>query len=287
MPHGPELPSPVKSQMYGAYRAGMPIAQIARDYKANRSTVGKAIRRQARTGTSHSSPRSGRPPKLSGRSERLAQRLAKKNRRMPFQAIAVQLPEQPSTSVVRRLMHRVGIHRRKARRKPYLTKTHRQKRMAWVRDVEARGADIWQKIWWSDECYICLGDAKGAVYVSRTAGEVMDEGCIVPTVKQSPIRVMVWGMIAQDYKSPLIILEYGSGPGNGMTADRYIEQVLENIVVGRYLQLTIQRRTLPDVFFMQDNAPSYTAAKTVRYIKVTGLPLFPGRCADSFQRNPH
>jgi hypothetical protein len=38
---------------------------------------------------------------------------------------------------------------------------------------------------------------------------------------------MVWGIIMRDAKGPLVILEYPGGWGSGMTASRYIEQVLE------------------------------------------------------------
>ena len=78
---------------------------------------------------------------------------------------------------------------------------------------------------WSDESYNNLSDTKGFLYITRCPGEETLQDNIVPTVKQLPIRIMVWGCIGWDYKSDLIVLEYESGKGNVMNADRFVRHV--------------------------------------------------------------
>ena len=58
--------------------------------------------------------------------------------------------------------------------------------------------------------------------------EYLDE-CLVPTFKQLPVHIMVWGCIMEGRKGPLVVLEYPGGKGGGMNSKRYCEQVLEGL----------------------------------------------------------
>ena len=98
--------------------------------------------------------------------------------------------------------------------------------MEWgCRHVKMTEVD-WSKVIWSDEAYLCLGDAKGSVYVTRRDDEVLNDDCVVQTFKQSSVRIMIWGCIMEDSKGPLVVLEYPGGKGGGMNAARYQDQVL-------------------------------------------------------------
>ena len=44
---------------------------------------------------------------------------------------------------------------------------------------------------WLDECYVYIGDDQGTVWVTRAVDEEFDENCIIPTFKQSSLRVMI------------------------------------------------------------------------------------------------
>lgn len=157
------------------------------------AAVSKALKRMKETDREGPAPHPGRTPILSERDKRHLNLARKKNNRAPFAAIAAQLPIQASERTIQNAMYSMNIHRRKARKAPGLTLLHVQKRRGWLKEVQHLSADWWQHTWWSDECYVCLGDAKGDIYVSRTPEEVNDENCIVPTFQQSPVRVMVLG----------------------------------------------------------------------------------------------
>ena len=95
---------------YEEYLTKKPISHIAEDLHLNRSTLTRAIHRIEERGTAHSAPRSGCPKKLSERSERHAERISREHPEMSFESIAAQLPEQPSLSNMKKVMHRRGIY---------------------------------------------------------------------------------------------------------------------------------------------------------------------------------
>ena len=72
---------------------------------------------------------------------------------------------------------------------------------------------------WSDECYIYIGDDRGTVWVTRSVDEEFDENCVVPTFKQSALRVMIWACIMEGSKGPMVILDYPGGQGGGLQTD--------------------------------------------------------------------
>ena len=134
-----------------------------------------------------------------------------KDRRKPFQQIAQDTRMNISEHIVRDVAADAGYHRRVARKVPFLTALQKRKRTAWAEEYKDFNAQQWGNIIWSDECYIHLNDKSGWVYVTRCANEEYDENCVIPTFKQSSIRVMFWGCIMKGRKGPLVVLEYTGG----------------------------------------------------------------------------
>ncbi|KAJ7197548.1 hypothetical protein GGX14DRAFT_574020 [Mycena pura] len=130
----------------------------------------------------------------------------------------------------------------------------------------------WEDVAWSDEAYVCLDDKKGRVWVTRRPGEELLDECCVPTVPQSPIRVMVWGIIMKNAKGPLLTLEYPGGRGGGMTARRYIDQVLEGALVSFHAKM---KRSRPNFRFQQDGTASHRAKLTKKWLDEHDVPISP------------
>ena len=99
-----------------------------------------------------------------------------------------------------------------------------------------------------------LGDDRGQIYVTHCPLEVLLEECLVPTFKQSLVRVMVWGCILKGRKGPLIVLEYPGGKGGGMNSKRYQEQVLDGVLNTFYTWMEEERGS---ILFQHDGAPSH------------------------------
>ena len=195
-----------------------------------------------------------------------------KDHRKPFQEIAQDTNLNISEHIVRDVVADAGYHRRVARKVLFLTALQKKKRIAWANEFKDFGAEQWGNLIWSDECYVHLDDNRGRVYVTCRAGEEYDENCVIPTFKQSSIRVMIWGCIMKGKKGPLVVLEYPGGRGGGMTGERYISQVLEAHLNSFYHQMKEER---PAVMFQQDGAPSHTSKLTKRWLADHGISIFP------------
>lgn len=261
--------SPKKNRLVGAIQAGKTIPQAAEIANIPYGTAKKIWRNFCTTGSTKNQPRSGRPPKVTERLGRKIVREARKNRRMPFKEIGNHVKPALSETTVRDYLARAGYHRRVARKVPYLSKVQKKNRLKWGHN--ARGTD-WSKVIWSDESYVYLGDSHGRTYVMCRADEVFEEDCLIPSFKQSSIRVMVWGCIMKDRRGPLVVLEYPGGKGGGMNAKRYREQVLDPILAPFYGDMRSARGV---VKFQQDGAPSHKAKTTLKWFDDHAIPLFP------------
>ncbi|PPQ82640.1 hypothetical protein CVT26_001403, partial [Gymnopilus dilepis] len=120
----------------------------------------------------------------------------------------------------------------------------------------------WRRVIYSDECYVCLGEKKGRVFVTRRKDEKLLDDCVVPTFKQPNLRVMVWGCIAEGRKGPLVVVEYPGGKGKGLNSKRYQEQVLDAALWPFYNQLKEERGY---VRFQQDGASPHRSKWTLKY----------------------
>jgi transposase len=261
--------SPKKNRLIGAIQAGKTIAQAAETVDIPFGTAKKIWAKFQKTGSTTNRPRSGRPPKVDEHMHRLIVWKARKNRKMPFRQIGNLVEPRLSASTVGRHVAEENYHRRVARRVPFLKPDQKRKRLAWAR--RNRSQD-WKKVIWSDECYVYIGDTRGRVWVTRRPDEVFDEDCLIPTFKQSSIRVMVWACIMEGRKGPLVVMEYPGGKGGGMNAKRYQEQVLEGKLAKFYEDMKSER---DGIVFQQDGAPSHTAKTTLKWFASHNITLFP------------
>ena len=236
------------------------------------STASDIWKRYKKTGSVKNLQRSGRPQKLNERGKRAIMREVLKDRKKPFTQVAKDVPDDISTSTVRKVAASEGYHRRVARKATFLTDLQKKKRLRWAEDFDGIDDQEWDNLCSSDECYIELDDSKGRIYVTRSADEEYDENCLVPKFKQSPVKVMVWACVMRGVKGPLVVLEYPGGKGGGMNTDRYISQVLEAHLGPFYHRMEKER---PGIVFQQDGAPSHTAKVTKKWLADHGIDLFP------------
>ena len=255
--------SPKKNRLVGAILGGKNVAESARLMHMPYSTALDIWKKYKKTGSTHNLARSGHPRTVTDHTKRQIVRTATKERRKPFAEIGNQVEPKVSDATVRRVLAEEGYHRRVARKVPYLTKQHKSDRRRWARQYKA--AD-WEKVIWSDECYVHLG----RIYVTRRPSEVLLEECLVPTFKQSSVRVMVWGCILKGRKGPLIVLEYPGGRGGGMNSKRYQEQVLDGVLKAFYTRMEEERGS---ILFQHDGAPSHTSKSTKQWFTRNRIPL--------------
>lgn len=266
------LDSPLKNRFIGTVLAGKPVASAARVYGIKPQTAHDLFHKYMQTGTTHRRAGSGRPKRISSRLERRVRYLTLRDRHMSFRDIGKLVDPPISADSVRRIMAKAGYHRRKARTVFYLTAVHRARRLSWAREHAKWKEFEWSRIIWSDEAYVVVGDSAGQVFVTRRAGEEFSDDCVVQKFKQSSFRVMIWGCIMQGRKGPMACLEYPGGPGGGMTAARYRQQVLEPLLLEFYQEMSEERGL---VAFQQDGAGCHRAGVTRKWLKDHLIDVFP------------
>lgn len=264
--------SPKKNRLIGAIQAGLSIRQAASNLGIPDSTASDLWRKFQQTGTTHTRPRSGRPSKITNRARRSVIREARANRQKPLDEIGRLVSPVLSATSVRQILASVGLHRRKARKVVYLTKEHKKRRKAWAKEFKDWDDEDWERVIWSDESYVYIGDDRGTVWVTRGVDEAYDEDCVIPTFKQSPLRVMIWSCIMKGSRGPLVILNYPGGKGGEMTAARYQDQVLDKVLFDYYWKMSQERG---QVVFQQDGARCHTAKSTLAWLERNLIEIFP------------
>src|SRR6185437_11415215 len=118
---------------------------------------------------------------------------------------------------------RRGLKGRTARKKPYLTAVHMQKRIKRAYAHRDWTIEDWKHVLWSDESSIQLW-SNSRVSVRRRDGESLRADCMVPTVKGGGGRICFWAAFSAFGVSPLRIIR------GRMTSDMYTD-ILENSLV--------------------------------------------------------
>ena len=166
----------------------------------------------------------GRRRKTSTHTDRILQRKVKTNPRQSAASVKAELENELkvilSESTVRRRLHEVGLYGRVTRKKPYINKINRRKRLEYAKTYREKSLDFWNKVLWSDESKFNLLGSDGKVVVWRSPKEFGSE-CIIPTVKHGCGNVKCWACFSSSGVGSLIFID-----GN-MTGESYGE-ILEN-----------------------------------------------------------
>ncbi|GFV57864.1 transposable element Tcb2 transposase [Trichonephila clavipes] len=127
-----------------------------------------------------------------------------------------------------------------------LTPEHRQLRLQWCQARSMWNVTDWQNVVFSDESRFVWGTDDNRVRVWRHPGELYSSPHNVLRHTARTAGVMVWGAIAYDSRSNLIVMR------GTLTGQRYFDDILRPHV-GAFLN------GLPGATFQQDNARPHKA----------------------------
>ena len=257
--------SPKKNQLIGIVLGGQSVHQDGKMVGIPALSADRIWNKYMATGSARNLPRSGCPRSVTDNAEHLIFRTTVKEHWLPFQEIANSIDPKISDATVWNVLAGAGYHQRVACKVPYLHITHKQDCMQWAQKYKSYKTNIY------------LGDNWGRIYVTWRPDEEFDEDYLVPTFKQSSVRVMVWGCIMKAQKGPLVVLEYPGGKGGGMNTARYWEQVLEGVLKDFYKQMDAERE---GVIFQQDAAVSHWSKSTKKWFSDHDIPFLfhPASC---------
>ena len=144
-------------------------------------------------------PRSGRPRISTDRDDRHLVRQSLANRKATFRSFVGCGKGHgviaSNTNVRTRLMD-AGLNAKVARKKPKLTRRHKQLRLDFAREHQDWTWVDWSLVIFTDESRFTLYRNDGRTYVRRRVGEALLPECIASTVKfGGGGGVMVWGAL--------------------------------------------------------------------------------------------
>ncbi|CAG9136950.1 unnamed protein product, partial [Plutella xylostella] len=161
---------------------------------------------------------------------------------------------------VRRRLKEANLTPKRPASGPKLTAGHRQARLQFAREHLDWSIAQWRSVLFTDECRVCLhgSDRRGRVY--RRPGERFAQCCFAETVAYGGGSCMMWAGISLEGKTALVFVP-GGGRGGGLTADRYITDILLGHVVP-YAEFVGE-----DFVLMHDNARCHTARVSRQFLR--------------------
>ncbi|GFX08570.1 transposable element Tc1 transposase [Trichonephila clavipes] len=147
---------------------------------------------------------------------------------------------------ISRLLAEANLKSKRPFRAFPLTLEHRQLRLQWCQARSMWNVTEWQKVVFSDESRFVLGTDDNRVRMWRRTGERYNSPLTVLRHTSCTAVVMVWGAIAYDSRSTLIVMR------GTLTGQRYFNDIFRPHV-GPFLN------GLPGAIFQQDNAHPHTA----------------------------
>lgn len=257
MPKVKELSTDLRLKVIDKRQGGASFGTIANDLSIPKSTAVNICRKYEATGRVTSEPREGRPMILSERNRRYTKILALQDRGNTVSEITNEVNRlMPANNnicaaTVRRLLHKKGINKRKAVRKPLINARNRAQRVLWARDHVNWTMQQWSRVIWSDEVMVDTSASKRYMQVWRRPGEKYNRNCLCPTMKSGNTSAHFWGAIRWNGIASFRFLPLGT-----MNGERYVNTLQENL-------LPILNN---NHIFQHDNAPCHKSAPVRQWL---------------------
>jgi len=263
----PRISIEKRSRIHTLHQMGFSTREVAVQEGVNQSSVVRICKKFNETGNFDDRPKSGRPKSLSERYERKLLRYIRSEECST--AVEVQSKFRVdegiviSAETIRRIFRKNGLVARTKKKKPYLKKTHRKKRLEWAKKYKNWTVEDWRKVIWSDESKFLIFNSDGRQYCWKKPTEPLKDQHVIPTVKFGGGGVMVWSCFTTNGVGNLVNIE------GIMNADLYC-QILDGGFV-----TTLSRYNLDKdhIFFQQDNDPKHTSKKAKKWFRDNSITL--------------
>lgn len=256
------------AQVIALLQQGLSQRAVARQLHLSQSAVSRVYRRFQETGAFIRRPRPDRQRRTSERDDRFIVTTALRNRHLTGVDVQQELRRVRGVAVsewtVRRRLKQANLTPKRPATGPQLTPGHRQARLQFAREHRLWSIDQWRPILFTDECRVCLhgSDRRGRVY--RRPDERFAQCCFRETVAYGGGSCMIWAGISLEGRTALVFVP-GGGRGGGLTADRYITDILLEHVVP-YAGFVGDNFVL-----MHDNARCHTSRVTRQFLDEVGI----------------
>jgi transposase len=259
MARGKELPERLRNEIAAAHAGGDGYKKLAARFNVNTNTVKSILRKFKQHGTTTSLPRSGRPGKLSARSQRLIRQQVAQDPGITSKALQqslVRCGTDVHRTTIRRTLNNMGMRSCIARKKPLLKKCHKTMRLRFANEQLKKSRDFWKSVLWTDETKIELFSQNEKRRVWRTPNSAFKEKNLCATVKHGGGSILLWGCFSAAGTGRLAQIT------GRMNSEMY-QEILDENLAPSVRDLGLGRHWT----FQQDNDPKHTSASTKRWFQ--------------------
>jgi transposase len=232
---------------------GLSWNQIAKRTGKDRTTCLRICKRIKETSSFKDKARTGRPRIFTDRDRRRIVRILRKSKVKTAEAVRKEVASNLNIKVchntIAKTLREFGYVCRVKRKKPLLTKKHKQARLSWAKKHRTWTVDEWRKVIWSDETAFLLVNGEGREFCWTKEGEVLEEDLVKPTKKFGGGKLMMWGCITYE------------GVGFSCKVDGNMDAELYSQILRDELMRTIDYYHLDheSIIFQQDGDPKHTS----------------------------
>lgn len=183
------------------YSEGKSLREVGKIVGRTHCTIQKIINNYRYEGTISNRPGRGRKKLLSQIDDRFICRQVKINPAINMKdltnEVSTRIRKNISVETVRRTLRKEGYNGRIARKKPFISKTNREKRVQFAKTFVNCDENFWKNIIFSDETKINLFGRDGKKQIVwRKPNTEHNVRNTCPTIKHGGGSVMLWGCIA-------------------------------------------------------------------------------------------
>lgn len=246
-----EISSDVRKVIIDLFKDNKPIRAIAEIVKVNKSTVHEIITRFKKTGFIDKKGRSGRPRKFNDREERWIVRKMKINPKLSAVKLRAQAEKRfgkvTSVETIRNILRKNNFHGRVPRKKPYISKQNRQKRLRFAIAHINRSYDFWKTVIFADESKYNIFGSDGSNFVWRQPNTELNLKNLKCTVKHGGGSQLVWGCMS------------AAGVGNLKFINGKYDKYQHLTVLKENLLQSARKMQMEHFCYYEDNDPKHNS----------------------------
>lgn len=266
MPRGPPVTPTKRARILAYQEEGWSQTKIASKLGLTQSSVSRHLKILHRDANFYrKTHKLGRPSVLNQHDMKFAARKFYSGAAKNSADLGRQFYPEVKPRTLRRHCQNAGLHGRRCRNVPLLTKNQIQQRALWSRSLQAWGRAEWDLVVFSDESKICLIGSDGAQYCRRRDGDALNPLFTKKSVKFGGGSIMIWGCITSKGVGRLYRIE-------GKMNKEYYVQILSDALLGSLRDHSLGRRS---IIFQQDNDPKHTSRLAVDFLKRKHILVLP------------
>lgn len=209
---------------------GRSYSDVANMFGKSKSTIHRNVIRWRQTGEYTRRRGQGRKRSTTAIDDRFIALQTLRNRRQTAVQTKNALDEVRGTRIsertVRRRLKEVGLKSYRTKKAPNLQRHHRVARLHFAREHQNWTDVQWAQVLFTDESRFLINSIDGRERLYRRPGEQNKQFNFTPTVSFGGGSIMVWGGICLGARTELVVIA-----GGALNADRYITDILQDIVV--------------------------------------------------------